>query len=50
MLKGGIFENLTPEAIRRGVEFANRTAALAVMKPGVLTSFPTLEEVTNARF
>ena len=53
MLKRGMFdtlENLTPEAIRLGVEFANKTATLAVMKPGVLTSFPTLEEVTNARF
>ena len=50
MLKSGMLENLTPEAIRRGVEFANKTATLAVMKPGVLTSFPTLEEVTNARF
>jgi fructokinase len=50
MLKSGMPENLTPEAIRRGVEFANKTAALAVTRPGVLTSFPTLEEVTNARF
>ena len=53
MLKRGLLEmleNLTPEAIRDGVEFANRTATLAVMKPGVLTSFPTLEEVTNAGF
>jgi fructokinase len=49
-LKHGILENLTPEAIRRGAEFANKAAALAVMKPGVLTSFPTLEEVTDARF
>jgi fructokinase len=52
-LKRGILEipeNLTPETIRGGVEFANKTAALAVMKPGVLTSFPTLEEATGARF
>jgi sugar/nucleoside kinase (ribokinase family) len=53
MLRRGMFEtpeNITPDAIRGGVEFANKTATLAVMKPGVLTSFPTLEEVTNARF
>jgi sugar/nucleoside kinase (ribokinase family) len=53
MLNRGMLEtleNLAPEAIRGGVEFANKTASLAVMKPGVLTSFPTLEEVTNARF
>jgi fructokinase len=53
MLKHGAFEtpeNLRAETVRGGVEFANKTAALAVMKPGVMTSFPTLEEVTNARF
>jgi fructokinase len=49
-LKHGVLENLTPETVRRAVEFANATATLAVTKPGVLTSFPTLEEVTNARF
>ena len=50
MLKHGMPEDLTPEKIRRGVEFANRAATLSVMKPGVLTGFPTLEEVANARF
>ena len=50
MLKLGMPENITPETIRQGVEFANKTAKLAVMKPGVLTSFPTLGEVENARF
>ncbi|MDR1650599.1 MAG: carbohydrate kinase [Synergistaceae bacterium] len=45
VIKNGGFEGLNRDIARKAVDFANRAASCAVMKRGVMTSFPTLGEV-----
>jgi fructokinase len=50
IIQNGGFERLNQDMVRRAVDFANRAATCAVIKSGVMTSFPTLGEVENAVF
>ena len=40
-----VIDNITPEELRKYVEYANRAAALTCSRPGAMPAMPTKEEM-----